>query len=130
MHTLVRSRVFRLEFANPFQELLSPALLEHAHGRRAQSFTCVGRHLGHSGLGTLSLLDVATGNLLELEVSRNIGRNQNVRQLAICHQQLRHQIHVPVVDAAILLPGLLAGGDGAVFLEKLSQNRVLVMDKF
>lgn len=124
MRTLVSRRVVLFEFTNPFQELLRPPFLEHAHERRAQSFACIGRHLGHCRLGSLSLLNVATGDLLELEVSRNVGGNQNVCQLAVRHQKLGHQVHVPVVDTAILLPRFLAGADVAIFLEELQKQDI------
>lgn len=112
-------RVVLLELSNPFKELLGTALLEEAHERRAQSLASIRGHLGDGRLGTLALLDVATGDLLELEVSRHVGGNQDVCQLAVGHQQLGDQVNVPVVDTSVLLPGLLAGRDIAVLLEQL-----------
>lgn len=119
LRTLVSGGIALVEFAHPLQELLGSPLLKHAHEGRTQSFTGIRGHLGDGGLGTLSLLDVAARNLLELEVSRDIGGNQNVGQVAIGHQQLGNQVDVPVVDTAILLPGLLAGANVAVLLKEL-----------
>lgn len=115
-------RVLLVEFADPLQELLSTTLLKQTHERRAQSLAGVRRHLGHGRLGTLALLDIAARNLLELEVSRHIGGDQNVCQLAVRHQQLGDQVDVPVVDSSILLPGFLASGDVAVLLEELQKR--------
>lgn len=116
------SRVILLEFTNPFQELLRSPLLKHSHQRRAQGLVCIRGDLGHVSLAALALLDVAASNLLELKISCNIGGNQDIRQLAVGHQQLGDQVDVPVVDPAILLPGLLAGVDVAVLLEQLETN--------
>lgn len=118
--------VFLLEFAHPLQELLSPSLLEHAHQGGAQSFTRVGGHLRHRSLGSLALLDIAAGNLLKFQVSCDIGGDQDIRQLAVGHQELRDQIDVPVVDTTIFLPRFLAGGNVAVFLEQLQRSSLLV----
>jgi len=84
-HTIVSGRIFLLELANPLKELLGSALLKETHERRAQSLTGIGGHLGHGRLGTLALLNIAAGDLLELEVSGDIGGNQNVGQLAVGH---------------------------------------------
>ena len=69
------------------------------------------------------MLDVAASNLLELEISRNVGGDKDVGQLSVGHEQLGDQVDVPVVDATILLPGLLAGLDVAVLLEQLKHGR-------
>lgn len=117
--TMVTSRVILFEFTNPFQELLRSPLLKHSHQRRAQGLVGIRGDLGHVGLAAVALLDVAASNLLELKVSRNIGGNQDIRQLAVGHQQLGDQVDVPVVDPSILLPGFLAGANVAVLLEQL-----------
>jgi hypothetical protein len=57
--------------------------------------------------------------LLELKVSCNIGRDENVGQLAGGHKELGDEIDVPVVEAAILLPGLLTLTEVSVLLEEL-----------
>lgn len=115
-------RVILLKFTDPFQELLRPPLLEHSHKRRAQGLVGIRGDLGHGSLGALALLDIAASDLLELEVSRNIGGNEDIRQLAVGHKQLGDQVDVPVVDSAILLPGLLAGADVAILLEQLQKQ--------
>ena len=111
--------VIFLELANPFEELLGPSLLKETHQRRAQGFGSIRGHLGHGRLGTLALLDIAASDLLELQVSRHVGGNQNVCQLAVGHQQLRDQVNVPVVGPPVFLPGLVAGGNIAVLLKQL-----------
>lgn len=113
------SRVLLLELSNPLEELLGSSLLEQTHQRGPQSLTGVRGHLGHGRLGSLALLDIAAGDLLELQVSRNISGDQDVGQLSVCHQQLGDQVDVPVVDPPILLPRLLAGAEVAVLLEQL-----------
>lgn len=123
-HTLVSCRILLLELANPLKELLGSALLKETHERRAQSFSGIGGHLGHGRLGTLALLNIAAGDLLELEISGDIGGDQNVCQLSVGHQQLGNQVNVPVVDSAVLLPGLLPGGNIAVLLEQLQRRSV------
>jgi hypothetical protein len=65
------------------------------------------------------LLDKAAGNLLELEISGDIGRDQNVGEFAIGHEEFGDEIDVPVVDAAVLLPRFLSFVVGAIFLEQL-----------
>lgn len=76
------SRVLGVESSNPLDEGLHPALLENAHERRLESLASIRWNLGNSGLGTRALLDVAASHLLELEVSSDIGGNENVGQLA------------------------------------------------
>lgn len=117
--TLVGGGVLLLVGTNPLEEATRTPLLEETHQRRAQSLASVRGDLGNGGLGALALLDEAASNLLELEVSGNIGRDEDVGELAVRHEQLGHKVDVPVVDAAVLLPRLLALGVVAVLLEHL-----------
>lgn len=80
--TLVRSGIVDVECPNPLDEALHAALLEHAHEGRAQSFGGIGGNLGNSGLGTLALLDEASSDLSEFEVTGDIGGDEDVGQLA------------------------------------------------
>jgi hypothetical protein len=63
-------------------------------------------------------LHIASSNLLELQVSCNIGGDKDVGELAVAHQELRDEVDVPVVDAAVLLPRLGALLVVAVSLEQ------------
>lgn len=121
--TCMSGRVIFLEITNPFQELLGPPLLEHSHQRRAQRLVGIRGDLGHGGLGTLALLNIAASNLLELEVSCDVRGDQDIRQFAVGHQQLWNQVDVPVVNPAVFLPGLLSGADVAILLEQLQETK-------
>ena len=68
------------------------------------------------------MLYEAACNLLELEVSRHIGRHEDVGQLAVSHKQLRHQVDVPVIEAAVLLPWLFSFFVVAIFLVQLADG--------
>lgn len=116
--TLVRGRVLDVERPNPLNEALHAALLENTHQGRSKSLASVRRDLGHSRLGAGPLLHITTGNLLELEISGNVGRDKDVGKLARGHQELGHQVNVPVVEAAILFPRLRALGKVAILLEQ------------
>lgn len=119
----MRSRVLGVEGANPFDEGLHAALLEEAHQGRLESLAGVRGHLGDGGLGGGTLLDVAASDLLELEVSGDIGGDEDVGQLARRHEELGDEVDVPVVGTAVLLPWLLALGVVAVLLEELRGSR-------
>ena len=121
--TLVRRRVIGLECANPFDERLHAALLENAHERRSESLHGVRRHLGHGGLVAGALLDVASGDLLELEVSGDVGGHEDVGELARGHEELGDEVDVPVVQSAVLLPRLRASCIVAMLLEELLLRR-------
>lgn len=120
----MRSRVLQFERANPLNETLHSALLEDAHQGRAQSLSGIRGNLGNGCLGTRTLLDEAAGNLLELEVSGDIGGDEDVGELARGHEKLGYEIDVPVVESAILLPWLLALLVVAVFLEELDVSEL------
>ena len=62
---------------------------------------------------------IAARNLLELEVSGDVGGDEDVGQLARGHEELGDEVDVPVVETAIFLPRLLALVVVAVFLEEL-----------
>lgn len=117
--TFVGGGILGIESSNPLNEGLHPALLEDTHQRGLEGFASIGWDLGDGGLGTGTLLDVAASNLLELEVTSDVGRHEDVGQLARGHEELGDQINVPVVHTAVLLPGLLAGLVVAILLEEL-----------
>jgi hypothetical protein len=55
--------------------------------------------------------------LLELEVAGDVSGDEDVGELARRHEELGHQIDVPVIQAAVLFPGLGALGIIAILLE-------------
>jgi hypothetical protein len=111
--------VLGIESANPLNEGLHASLLEDTHERRSQSLGGIRGHLGNGSLVGGTLLDVAASNLLKLEVSCDIGRDENVGQFARGHEELGNKVDVPVVEATILFPGLLAFAEVTVLLKKL-----------
>jgi hypothetical protein len=68
-------------------------------------------------------LDIASCHLPELEVSCNVGGNEDIRQFARGHQELGYEVNVPVVDAAVLLPWFLPLVVVAILLEELIEVR-------
>ena len=62
---------------------------------------------------------IAARNLLELEVSGDVGGDEDVGQLARGHEELGDEVDVPVVETAIFLPRLLALVEVAILLEEL-----------
>jgi hypothetical protein len=123
--TLVCRRVLGVERAHPLDEALHAALLKEAHQGRLEGLAGVRGHLGDGGFGGAALLDVAAGDLLELEVAGDVGRDEDVGQLARRHEELGHQVDVPVVEAAVLGPGLGALGVVAIALEELPEEVLL-----
>lgn len=109
-------------FPNPLEELLGPSLLKQTHQRRPEGFTSVRGHLCNGSLGAAALLHVTSRNLSELEVSGDIGGNENVGQLSVRHEQLGHEVDVPAVDTAVFLPRFLALLHVAVHFEELLRD--------
>ena len=74
------------------------------------------------------MLDEAAGDLPEFQVAGDVGRDQDVGQLAGGHEELGDQVDVPVVGTAVLLPGLFTGVEVAIFLEQLYEggDRLLI----
>jgi hypothetical protein len=99
-------RVGLIKASYPLQEVLRASLLEEAHERALQGLSCVRGHLRDRSLLSVALLHIAARNLLELEVSCDVGGDEDVGELAVAHQELRDEVDVPVVDAAVLLPRL------------------------
>jgi hypothetical protein len=117
--TLVCAGILGVETANPLDERLHASLLKESHKGGSQSLSGIRRNLGDGGLVGGTLLDVAASDLLELEISCDIGRDENVGQFAGGHEELGDKVDVPVVEATILLPGLLAFAEVSVLLEEL-----------
>lgn len=117
--TLVGGRVVEVKGANPFDEGLHASLLKDAHKRRLESLAGIRRNFCNGGLGRGALLDVAAGYLLEFEISGNVGGDENVGQLSGGHEELGHQINVPVIESAVVLPWLLASLEVSILFEQL-----------
>ena len=67
------------------------------------------------------MLNEAACDLSEFEVSCYIGRNEDVGEFAVGHQELGYEVDVPIVDPAILLPRLLSFLEVAILLVELAQ---------
>lgn len=83
-------RIALFKRPNPFQELLGSPLLEQAHQWRTQRFSGSRRDLGYRRSRPGALLDKAASDLLEFEVSGDIGGNEDVGELAIGHEKFGH----------------------------------------
>jgi hypothetical protein len=105
-HTIVCLRVGLIKASYPLQEVLRTSLLKEAHERALQGLGCIRGHLCDRGFRSVALLDIAACDLLELEVSCDVGGDEDIGELAVAHQELGDEVDVPVVDAAVLLPGL------------------------
>ena len=125
--TLVSRRVLDIKRPDPLNEALHSALLEDSHQGRPQRLAGIRGHLGDCGLATCTLLDEAAGHLLKLQIASDIGRDKNVGELARRHEELGHEVNVPVVQAAVLLPWLGALGIVAVLLEQLQTCKVAAL---
>lgn len=96
--------VILLVCAHPLEEVSRPSLLEQTHQGRSQRLAGIRRNLCDGRLGAVALLYVAASNLLELEVFRDVGRDEDVGEFAVGHEKLGNKVNVPVVHAAVLLP--------------------------
>lgn len=115
--SLVASRVALVEGADPLDEGLHSALLEESHKGGCESLASIGWDLGDGGLASGTLLDVRAGDLLELEVSCDVGGDEDVGKFSGRHEKLGDQVDVPVVGAAVLLPWFLALAVVSIFFE-------------
>ena len=52
------------------------------------------------------MLHIAASDLLELQVSCDVGGDEDVGELSVAHQELGDKVDVPVVHPAVLLPWL------------------------
>jgi hypothetical protein len=64
-------------------------------------------------------LDKTACDLLEFEISCDVGRYEDVGELAVGHEEFRDEVDIPVVYPPVLLPWLLAFVVGAIFFEEL-----------
>lgn len=112
-------RILGVKSANPLDKGLHASLLKEAHERGSKSLGGIRGHLGNGGFLAATLLNVTTSNLLELEIAGDVGRDENVGQLARGHEELGNKVDVPVVKSTILLPRFLTVAEVAVLLEEL-----------
>lgn len=115
--TLVCGGILGVKAADPFYKGLHPSLLKETHQGRFQGFAGVGGDFGYGSLGTEALLDVAAGNLFELEIARDVGGDEDVGQFARRHEELGDEIDVPVVGPTVLFPWLVTFFEVAILLE-------------
>lgn len=82
------------------KELLCPSLLKETHERTLDSF-----HLSARDLGDLTVpINKASSDLLELEVSGDIGVDEDLGQLSRCNNELWNQI-----NCVVAVPAKLSG---------------------
>lgn len=113
--------VLLLVCANELQELLCSSLLKKTHQGTAESLGGIRGNLCDVGLASGTSLDVTASDLLKFEVSGNIGRDENVGEFSVGHEELGNKVDVPVVGATVLLPWL-ATVVVAVLLEELRRK--------
>ena len=110
--TLVGRRVIVLPVLKELEELLCPPLLKETHERALD-----GLHLRAGDLRYLAIaVDVAAGDLLELEVAGHIGVNKNAGELARRDDEFGDEINSVVAITAELLWNRLVGPELAVKL--------------
>lgn len=122
--TLMTCSIRLVKCANPFNETLHPSLLENTHQRRSQSLSSVRGYFGNCCFWSSSLLDITACDLPELEVSCDIGGNEDISQLSAGHEKFRYEVDVPVIDTSILLPWFLPLVVVSVLLEELADVKV------
>jgi len=83
--TLVRRRLVLLVALDPQEEVARAALLEEAHQRARDGLALGRRDLGDAVVAQ----DVRAGDLLELEVARDIGVDEHLGHLAVGHHAVR-----------------------------------------
>jgi len=123
LYTFMAGRILLIECTNPLNKALHPPFLEKSHQGRSQCLASIWGHLRHSSLWSSTLLNVAACHLLELEISCDIRRYEDVCQLAAGHKELWYKVDVPVVNASVFLPGFLPLVVVAIFLEQLKEVR-------
>ena len=128
--TIVSGRILLLVGTDKLQKLLCSSLLKQTHQGTAESLRSIRGDLCDVGLVSGASLDVTASNLLEFEVSGDIGRDENVGEFSVGHEKLGNEIDVPVVGATVLLPWL-AAVVVAVLLEELrTKNESSVEEKW
>jgi hypothetical protein len=125
----VAGRIGLLESPHPLDKGLHSPLLKDTHQRRSESLPRIGWHLSNRGFWPISLLNIAARNLLELEVSCYVCRNQDIRQFTARHEEFWHEINVPVIHSSILLPWFFAFVVVAIFLEELGTVSLIFLDR-
>jgi hypothetical protein len=85
-------RIFILPALQELEELLCASFLEKPHQR-----TLDGLHLGTGHLGDLSIpIDITSGDLLEFQISSDIGVDQNLGEFPRGDDEFGNQINVIV----------------------------------
>ena len=116
------SRVIVLPVLEELEELLRATFLKETHERATN-----GLHLCAGNLRDLAVTeDEGAGDLLELEVARNIGVDEDLGELAGCDDELGHQVHGVVAVTAEVGWRRLVGAELAVQLDAVIRYILLV----
>ena len=119
------SRVIVLPVLEELEELLCATFLKETHEWATDSL-----HLCAGNLRDLAVTeDEGAGDLLELEVARNIGVDEDLRELSGCDDELGHQVHGVVAVTAELSWGCLVGAELAVELDTVVNQSHGASDK-
>lgn len=111
--TLVSSGIIVLPVLKEFKELLCATLLKETHERATDSL-----HLRTGDLRDLAVTEhEGASDLLELEVARNIGVDEDLGELARCNDKLGYKVHGVVAVTAELSWRSLVGAELAVQLD-------------
>lgn len=113
---LPRFRIVLLEVLHEYEEVAETSFLEYAHQVRRQRLLLVHRHL----VDLTALVHVATLDRLEFQVARHARVYEQLDQQSVGHQELGHQIDVPIASAPVLLFLRFAGAE---LLEQLLKRR-------
>lgn len=111
-------------------EVPAPLLLEEPHEGTLEGLGVVGGDLVDDGLGggeeaaLLLLVDVGAVDALPLEVARDLGVEEHLDQVAVGHDELGDQVHVPVPVVPVLLGGLGAGAEHAPQVGQVEGGRL------
>lgn len=108
-----------VKVTNPLHELLGSSLLEQTHQWRREGFGGSGGDFGDGGPGALTLLHVTACYLSELQVSCDVGGNEDIGEFTVGHEELGYEIDVPIVQATIFLPWFFAFLVVAISFEEL-----------
>lgn len=115
-HTLVGGGIVVLPSLQELEELLGTAFLKETHQRAPD-----GLHFRAGNLRNFSIaIDEAARDLLELEITGNIGVHEDLGQLPRGNNEFRDKIDGVVAVASKLGGGLLIGAEFAIELWALS----------
>lgn len=107
---MLSSRIIILPILEELKEFLGPSFLEQTHQRTLDRF-----HFGTGDLGDSPIaVDKASGDLLELKITSNIGVNKDLRKLSRCDDEFRDKVNSIVTVTTELRRSLLSRTEMAV----------------